>query len=59
MVKNAILNILGSAWPTLVIFLVIIIMLRIFYLKQNKKKKVCFTSRTCTIIVCNIYFTSV
>lgn len=38
MVKSTFFDIIDTAWPTLVIFLIVIIMLRIMYLKQNKKK---------------------
>ena len=38
MVKSTFFDIIDSAWPTLVSFLIVIIMLRIMYLKQNKKK---------------------
>ena len=35
MVKSTFFDIIDTAWPTLVIFLIVIIMLRIMYLKQN------------------------
>ena len=38
MVKSTFFDIIDTAWPTLVIFLTVIILLRIMYLKQNKKK---------------------
>ena len=38
MVKSTFFDIIDTAWPTLVIFLIVIILLRIMYLKQNKKK---------------------
>ncbi len=38
MVKNAFFDIIDTAWPSLAIFLIVIILLRIMYLKQNKKK---------------------
>lgn len=38
MVKSTFFDIIDTAWPTLVIFLIVIIMLRIMCLKQNKKK---------------------
>lgn len=38
MVKSTFFDIIDTAWPTLVIFLIVIVMLRIMYLKQNKKK---------------------
>ena len=38
MVKSAVFDLLEGAWPTLVIFLVIVIIIRIFYLKNTNKK---------------------
>ena len=38
MVKNTFFDIIDTAWPSLAIFLIVIILLRIMYLKQNKKK---------------------
>lgn len=38
MVKNAVFDLLEGAWPTLIIFLVIVIILRIFDLKSGGKK---------------------
>ena len=38
MVKSAVFDLLEGAWPTLVIFLVIVIIMRIFYLKNTNKK---------------------
>ncbi len=38
MVKNAVFDLLEGAWPTLTIFLVIVIILRIFYIKNSGKK---------------------
>lgn len=51
MVRNAITNIITTAWPTLVIFLVILILLRVFYLKQNKKKFILHEELTLLIFV--------
>ncbi len=38
MVKTAVFDLLEGTWPTLIIFLVIVIILRIFYLKNANKK---------------------
>lgn len=38
MIKNTFLDVIKTAWPSLVIFLTVIILLRIMYLKQSKKK---------------------
>lgn len=38
MVKSAVFDLLEGAWPTLVIFLVIVIIMRVFYLKNTNKK---------------------
>ena len=37
MVKTAVFDLLEGTWPTLIIFLVIVIILRIFYLKNANK----------------------
>ena len=38
MVRSAFFDLLDGAWPTLIIFLVIIIILRMFYIKNTDKK---------------------
>lgn len=38
MVKNAVFDLLEGAWPTLTIFLVIVVIMRVFYLKNANKK---------------------
>jgi len=38
MVKNTFFNIIGNAWPSLVIFMTVIILMRFMYLRQGKKK---------------------
>lgn len=38
MVKTAVFDLLEGAWPTLVIFLVIVIIMRLFYLKNANKR---------------------
>lgn len=38
MVKSAVFDLLEGAWPTLIIFLVIVIIMRLFYLKNANKK---------------------
>lgn len=38
MVKSAVFDLLETTWPTLTIFLVIVIILRVFYLKNTNKK---------------------
>jgi len=38
MVKSAVYDLLEGAWPSLIIFLVIVIIMRVFYLKNTNKK---------------------
>lgn len=38
MVKTAVFDLLEGTWPTLIIFLVIVIIMRVFYLKNTNKK---------------------
>lgn len=38
MVRNAFFDLLDGAWPTLIIFIVIIVILRVFYIKNTGKK---------------------
>lgn len=40
MVKGAVFELLNTAWPTLVIFLVIVILMRLFYFRNTSKRMI-------------------